>query len=568
MLFPKLNKSATSGLIPGLNFIEWCDAIGRPKWWALLLLLPIVNIFIYAGMCVDMMRSFGKYGFWDAFLSVVYAPAAFYKLAKDDKATYIGPAITLEKEYLQKLADANESGNAYEIKKLNANNPYIKSPMREWAEAIIFAVFAAAFIRMFLIEAYKIPTPSMEGSLLVGDFLFVSKAHYGIRTPQTIAMFPLIHNRLPFVNAESYLESPSLPYFRLPALESIDRNEPVVFNYPEGDSIYFDPRRTFSVYDERRNPAVAQRVRQMKIPLTTRPVDKMDHYIKRCVAIAGDSIEIKNRQLYINGKPAENLSHLQYNHVIDFNGQSFNTSKLDEMGISNYDYGQRGVQADNSFIAALSEEQLKKIKALGNGVEAYKTKDYYVRAVGSPNAFADKMNEYDIPNVSIAGYQGQNGRINVVKLSDAQYQQLNQDSTVSLEPYIDPLFGNVDMSKDWTVDDFGPIWIPKRGASVTLTPENIDQYRRTIDVYEDNDFAEKNGKFYINGEETNQYTFKLDYFWMMGDNRHNSEDSRVWGFVPETHIVGKPLFIWFSTKDGSMTNGINWSRIFSSANKK
>jgi len=337
-LFPKAGVSGVKGLIPGVNFVEWCKIIGRKPLHALWLLFPIVNIFVYAGMCVDMMYSFGKTKFADSALAVLYAPIAFFRLAKDDKEKFKVAAYQDEKEYKQKLIDAEKSGDKYALKKLEKNNPYQKTVGREWAEAIIFAVFAAAFIRMFLIEAYKIPTGSMEGSLLIGDFLFVSKAHYGIRTPETIAMIPLLHNRIPIIDKESYLESPSIPSWRLPAIESIAHNKPIVFNYPEGDTVYVIPGRTYSIHDKRRKPQLAKIIDSKGIKQDTRPVDKRDHYIKRCIAMPGDSIEMRDAQVYINGTAAKNPSKLQYNYIVDPQGVNININKLTEWGISpNYD---------------------------------------------------------------------------------------------------------------------------------------------------------------------------------------------------------------------------------------
>jgi signal peptidase I len=290
-LFEKAGIPAWKALVPGLAAVEWCKIIGRKPQYALWLLFPIVNIFIYAGMVIDLIRSFGKHGYWDSVLAVVFAPIPNFLIGRDEKAVYEGPILEKEREYHRLHHEAVEKKDVLGIKKLEAQYPYlIKSQTREWAEAIIFAVFAAAFIRMFLIEAYVIPTSSMEGSLKVGDFLFVSKAHYGIRTPKTVIQFPLMHNRLPFDLGESYLESPSLPYYRLPALEEIQRNSPVVFNWPVGDSVIIDPTRSWDVHQARlRNggklPASAD--------LITRPIDKKDHYIKRCVAISGDSVQIK-----------------------------------------------------------------------------------------------------------------------------------------------------------------------------------------------------------------------------------------------------------------------------------
>ena len=379
------------------------------------------------------------------------------------------------------------------------NNPFHKSPAREWVEAIVFAVFAAAFIRMFLLEAYKIPTPSMEGSLLVGDFLFVSKAHYGIRTPMTVAMFPLLHNTIPILGTESYLEKPSLPYFRLPALESIDRNEPIVFNWPVGDSVYLSPSRSYTAFQVKTSKEAKRDVGNA--PLITRPIDKKDHYIKRCIAIAGDSLEVRDRQVYINGQPATNPKNLMFMYQV--NSQNLNYAKVQEMGIT---------VPDNRVVPYfLSQTHIDELK---------------------------KMD----PNIQITPFD--------------------------MSPYSSGLFPHdPEHFGKWTVDNYGPIYIPKKGATVELTPATIALYRRVIDVYEGNDYKEENGQYIINGVPSTTYTFKQDYFWAMGDNRHNSEDSRAWGFVPHDHIVGKPLFIWFSTKNGSMSNGINWNRIFTSAYK-
>ncbi len=504
-LFPKAGVDAVKGLIPGVNFVEWCKIIGRKPIHALWLLFPIVNIFVYAGMCVDMMYSFGKKDFLDSFLAVVYAPFAFYKLAKDDKEKYKVAAFQDAKDYKLKLEEAEKSGDKYALKKLQKNNPYEKSVGREWGEAVIFAVFAAAFIRMFLIEAYKIPTGSMEGSLLIGDFLFVSKAHYGIRTPETIAMIPLLHNRIPIIDRESYLEVPSIPSVRLPALESIAHNKPIVFNYPEGDSVYVIPGRTYSIHDTRRNASLKREIDKRRIRLDTRPVDKRDHYIKRCIAMPGDSLQIKATQVYINGVAAENPTNLQFKYIMQANGVNVNMNKLIEWGISKQ-YDIETFQGQT--ILTLNQAEVDKVKSLDPKIS--------LKKVGN-----------------VAGNS----------------------------------FPHSEISKNWTVDDFGPIWIPKKGATTKLTSENIALYQRIIEIYEGNTFSRKGNSFIINGQETDSYTFKQDYYWGMGDNRHSSEDSRYWGYVPHDHIVGKPLFIWFSTKDGNMGNGINWSRIFSGATK-
>lgn len=513
-LFPKAGEAGWKGLVPGLNFVVWCRLIGRKGWHAAWLLLPMVNIFIYAGMAIDMVRSFRKYEFWHSVVAVLFAPFFFFYLAFKEEEQYDGPTLEKEREYKAQIAEAAEKNQARRLQKLQAGNPYHKSAAREWAEAIIFAVFAAAFIRMFLIEAYVIPTPSMEGSLLVGDFLFVSKAHYGIRTPETVVMVPLLHNRIPILNTESYLKKPSLPYYRLPALETIDRNDPVVFNFPEGDSVYVFPDRTWSIYDFRRGAVPPEQARQIQSgtkKLVTRPMDKKDHYIKRCIGIPGDSLQVIDRQVYINGKPAENPRYLQFMYVVNFPAGGVNTRKFSEWGISSSDIIAQ--QGNLSYVIILSDEQKAKVEALDPNIQ--------------------------VTPVDMGQLDGNSGKF---------------------FPHDQEHFPG------WTADNYGPVYIPQKGATVKISPENLALYRRVIEVYEGNELAVRDGKIYINGQEASEYTFRMDYYWMMGDNRHNSEDSRVWGFVPEDHVVGKPVIIWFSTsKEGNnIFSRINFKRIFKS----
>lgn len=505
---------AIKGLIPGVNFIEVCKLIGKPNWWAALLLVPIVGFFIFAEMVVRLVRSFGKYKLRHSAGAVAYAPASLTWLAMDKDTKYEGPIVQREEEYMNKIEEARKAGKKRELEKLVRDNPFKKSPMREWIESIFFAVFAAAFIRMFLIEAYVIPTPSMEGSLLVGDFLFVSKSSYGIRTPMTVAMFPLLHNRLPFLNRESYFEKPSLPYKRLPALREIENNAPIVFNWPVGDSVYVGSR-SYTVNQIKRNPKLANSSTSLRKQVrnkdfVTRPLDKKDHYIKRCIAIPGDTLQIIDRQVYINGKAAENPSGMQFGHMFKFSKTASIKRIFEELNIYNKDLF-RAPANDNTVGIHASEEMIAEIKKLDPGVQ-----------------------------VQILKNPPQNGS--------------NKDF-----PH-DPKY-----FPGWTIDNYGPIWIPKAGTTVDISRKNIALYKRIIGTYEHNDLEIKNGQIFINGEKSTQYTFKQDYYWAMGDNRHNSEDSRSWGFVPHDHIVGKPLFIWFSTKDGNIRKGIRWNRIFKSA---
>lgn len=501
-LFKKVEVEPWKGLVPGLNFVEWARVIGRKPAYALWLLFPIVNIFIYAGMAIDMVRSFGKYRFLHSAMAVIYAPAYFLYLAFANGEKYLGPTVIAEKEYQQQIADATAADDKYKLKKLQANNPYKKSQPREWVESIVFAVFAAAFIRMFLIEAYTIPTSSMEGSLLVGDYLFVSKVHYGLRTPMTVLQIPLLHNMVPVVGGESYLKKPQLPYYRLPKISPVKRNDPVVFNWPVGDSVYITPERSFAIGQIERNNLEAQ-FRNRK--LIARPMDKTDFYIKRCIGVPGDTLQMRDRQVYIDGAPIQDPAFIQYLYLVDNGDNPLNTRRFHEEGIN---VNEVQVLNGSKLLLALNKKQLDFLKEI------------------APNA-----------------------RIEIYK-NDPDPQ-----TSLRLFPHDPYNFAG------WTIDNYGPIWIPKAGATVNIDVQNIALYKRIIGVYEDHDLQIKNNQIYIDGEVATTYTFKYDYYWMMGDNRHNSEDSRFWGFVPETHIVGKPLFIFFSSN-----NGIRWNRVFSNAN--
>lgn len=517
-LFEKAGIERSKAWIPGVNFMEWAKLVGRKPSFALWMLFPIVNFFIWCGLAVDLVRSFGKLDFGTEAMAVIWAPFAFWKTDKSG-AKYNGPILQQEAAYHQQIEDAAAKKDERTVTKLTENSPYKKGVLREWTEAIVFAVFAASFIRMFLIEAYVIPTSSMEGSLLVGDFLFVSKAHYGIRTPMTVAQFPLVHNRLPIGDLESYSKKPSLDYFRLPAFEKIDRMEPVVFNFPEGDSVFVTPTRTYSIMDLRglemsRDPQFADDIANMKkAGLTTRPIDKKDHYIKRCVGLPGDSLAVRGGQLYINGAVAANPPGLQTSYQVS---QEVGFKFLENIGVNMNDISLA------YRIFNLNDEQVGKIKALGPNVQVI---PYPMRPSHAFNIFPKDTN----------------------------------------------------ITKTWTMDNFGPIYIPKAGATVKISPANINFYARVIHHYEGNELAVRGGKVLINGTEATEYTFKQNYYWMMGDNRHNSEDSRVWGYVPEDHVVGKPLFVWmsirapetFANRQGpGLLKRIRWDRIFSGATRK
>ena len=516
-LFELRGEKGWKAYVPVLNFLVWMKIVGRPSWHIVWLFVPIVNIFLVANLASEMNNSFSRFAFVDHVLAIafpfVWFPYMGYKLSKDLK--FIGPAHQLKADFKKNYKSALQKKDDAAIRKLEKEHPIPKKGVvREWADSILFAVFAAHFIRMFLIEAYTIPTPSMEGSLLVGDYLFVSKVHYGSRMPMTPLSFPLLHNVLPITGGECYSKWPKWGYHRAPAIQKVHRYDPVVFNYPEGDTTlkttnygedYYNQLKRIPDLKERET-ARAQMKTIFKDRITVRPVDKRDHYIKRCVGLPGDSIEVRNGDLYVNGKASPVIKGVQNEYIfIPKEGMTIDESYLKKK----YLYTADPRSQSRQVIIHTSPENAKLIKK-----ELASVIDTMVRRLSSK------------------GEMDMNG----------------------IFPYNHSLY-------PWNNDHYGPIWIPKKGTKVMLSMKNIELYQRIITAYEGNSLEIKDGEFKINGKPTNEYTFKFDYYWMMGDNRHNSADSRSWGFVPEDHIVGKPLFVWFSY-DGSK---VRWNRIFMNA---
>jgi signal peptidase I len=377
----------------------------------------------------------------------------------------------------------------------------------EWVDAIIFAVIAASFIRLFFIEAYTIPTSSMEKSMLIGDYLFVSKTSYGPKLPNTPLSFPFVHHTMPLSTTQkSYVEWIKNPYKRIAGFGKVKNNDVVVFNFPEGDTVAVNVQNQ-SYYSLVRNYG-RQRVWQEKETfgeIISRPVDKRENYIKRCVGIPGDVLEYKNGQLYVNGKEQQHFPGMQYDNIVTTDGTPINKRMLDQMKIAEAD---RHMVSNTQYFFPLTQANELKMKEMKNVKSVQKTL--------VPVSSWDK---------------------NIFPFSD-KYQ--------------------------WNVDNFGPIEIPKKGQTVKLTIDNLPMYQRIIALYEANNLKVKDGIITINGAVVDSYTFKMDYYWMMGDNRHNSADSRYWGFVPEDHVVGKAVFIWLSMdKDQPFYNKVRWSRLFS-----
>ena len=377
----------------------------------------------------------------------------------------------------------------------------------DWLDAGIFAVIAAMVIKIFWFEAFTIPSPSMEKTLLTGDYLFVSKLAYGPKVPQTPVSVPLVHNSI--FGKESYSTVIQNKYRRLKGFGKVNREDIVVFSFPHGDSVLKQMPQADYYQMVRLNGGDRKAVIDIYGPMVVRPKDKKDNYVKRCVAVPGDTLQILDGAVSVNRKKESQRNTLQSSYTVMTKGDPINQIILDEMSISPDD-----ASFDPSLPGypdmALTREEAEKISRLPIVLKAEENIDVYPP---------------DYP-----------------------------DSPLMLFPF--------DTLRRWTRDNYGPIWIPQKGATVKLDEMTLPLYRRIITSYEDNVLEEKDGKIFINGQETDSYTFRQDYYWMMGDNRHNSLDSRYWGFVPEDHIVGTPYLIWFSRGQGGGFLGIRWNRIF------
>ena len=376
-----------------------------------------------------------------------------------------------------------------------------------WIDAILFAVIVVSFINIFFFQAFKIPSSSMESSLLTGDYLFVSKTAYGPKMPQTPLSVPFVHNTMPGSGKESYSTALQYGYKRIKGFGHVKRDDYVVFSFPHGDTVLSKaPAEDYYTHCRMTSREYAEKTYG---PLKVRPVDKKDHYVKRCVAVAGDTLRVVDGWVYVNGEAQQRYPGIQNSYQVVTTGSPINSVTLRDFGfnLSEVWYSQTlpGYPA-----LPLTDERLEKVSALGNVESVIQNNDIYPP---------------DYP-----------------------------DSEIMLFPFVET---------GWTRDNYGPLWIPAKGVTVMLTAQNLPLYRRIIEVYEGNSLeVTGDGRIVINGEETSDYTFKMDYYFMMGDNRHNSLDSRYWGFVPEDHIVGKPRVIWMSTDPNQkFPRNIRWKRL-------
>ncbi|MBT4918926.1 MAG: signal peptidase I [Flavobacteriaceae bacterium] len=478
-LYKKAGRKIWEAALPIYNAIILMKIINRPSWWSLLLFIPIINLIMFPVIWVETLRSFGKNNTTDTILGVVTLGMYIYYVNYTTNATYI---------------------------KDRSLKP--KTAAGEWISSILFAVVAATIIHTYVLQPFTIPTSSLEKTLLVGDFLFVSKFHYGARTPMTSVSFPMVHDTIPLLRKKSYLNKPQLPYFRFPGFQEIKRNDIVVFNWPTDTLIDINrPSKGFKV----------------------KPLDKKSNYVKRCVGIPGDELEIKNGYVYINGKQNSlpDRAKLQFRYKI-VSKSSF-------------------VKRDNSG-----------------------------RYLNQPSAFVSS--HFDISDIYISDIDRNNKVItHIAQLTDEAYQKVKNNPNVIKVEKLTVEEGTWNQSTfpqdpkfKWNTKYFGPITIPQAGKSTEITIENIALYKRIIEVYEGNEIGVENKislsgtQVKLNGKVLTEYTFLQDYYWMMGDNRDNSQDARMWGFVPFNHVVGKPVFIWMSWDSNAegLMNKIRWDRLF------
>ena len=488
-MFQKAGIAGWKAFIPFYN--TWCmvEKMQLKRIWFFLQFIPIVGFFVIIWVLIKFVEHFGRFSVL-AHAATVFIPFIYFP--------YLG--FSKNERYAGTLVVKN----------------YKKSAAREWIDAAVFAIVAATLIRTFVFEAYTIPTPSMEKTLLVNDFLFVSKFSYGPRIPNTPLAMPFVHHTIPGVNTKSYVEWIHIPYTRWFA-SPVKRNDVVVFNFPVNDTLINDDEHNSQVtyYEVVRERMLADKVSEAEARtrvwdlygdyIIVRPVDKRENFIKRCVAIPGDSLQIKNRVVYINNIAQPFPPDHEFRYTVTTSA-SLDQDQLNDLGIQ-YNLEDRNKNqvtemGTNQYEISMTDQEMARLKSL----------PMVVSILPSNAGFSERG------------------------------------------PYLFPYYS---MDNQWTVNDYGPVWIPKKGATIQLTPDNVLRYKRSISVYEGNKFEERNGKYFINDKEATSYTFKMDYYWMMGDNRHNSLDSRYWGFVPEDHVVGKATLIWFSW-DG----GPRWKRMF------
>ncbi len=496
-LYQKAGRKPWEAAVPVYSAIILMKIINRPTWWTILLFIPVINLIMIPVVWVETIRSFGRNSTLDTVLVLVTLGFYIFYINYTQDVTYIPN---------RSLHSTSQGGDT--------------------VSSLLFAIVVATLVHTYVMQPFTIPTSSLEKSLLVGDFLFVSKFHYGARTPMTPVAAPMVHDTLPLINTKSYTSWPQLPYFRFPGFQKIERNDIVVFNWPV-DTVY-------QFFDRSGRKGVVK------------PIDKKSNYVKRCVGIPGDNLSIKDGEIYIDGKilVLPERAKPQFHYTVVFKepvyGAVLEENKMNEYlpyyTIPTTIWDKPEVKAyltNGTNTTNLSEvtRDSTNVTVTGNI-----TQEDYTKLGMNYSQLAGEMNMTEELKNKIAADPRVISVIKVVNKKDKS---------------VFPQTG------DWSIDNFGPIAIPEAGKQVALTTENLPLYHRIIEVYENNELKVNGKQILINGKLATNYTFKKDYYWMMGDNRHRSEDSRYWGFVPADHIVGKPVLIWMS-----LDQNIPWSKAF------
>ncbi|MGB2086600.1 MAG: signal peptidase I, partial [Flavobacteriaceae bacterium] len=473
-LYVKAGKKAWQALIPLYNAIVLMEIIRRPKWWVILLFIPIINLMMFPVIWVETLRSFGKTKNSDAILGVMTLGLYLFVVNYSTTSRYQENRSLVARTWLG-----------------------------EWISAMLFAIIAATLVHNYFIQPYIIPTGSLEKTLLIGDFLFVSKFHYGARTPMTALAFPMVHDTLPLAKIKSYLDYPQIPYFRLPGFQKVKRNEIVVFSWPA------DTVRQFFVKEKG----------------VRKPVDKKSNYVKRCVALPGDTLEIINGFVHINGQQSvlPERAKIQYTHYA-YNSKGVSSRKLIALGIKDF---KRKYRIENitqtTYNALLPYIIGRTSNDINNFIVITPPAGLPPKLVGQLRLRVKELLE---PTKELTLTIEEANALRNNSLFDSLVRKVSQVKTPNTT-----FFPN-SLPYDWNEDNFGPIVLPKAGTEILLNDENLPLYKKIIRDYEGNTLEKIDTVIKINGKESNRYTFQQDYYWMMGDNRHRSEDSRFWGFVP------------------------------------
>ena len=504
-LFKLAGVDSWKSLIPVYNIVKHLEIINRPKWWVILVFIPVINLLMIPVIWVEFIKRFNHNSKLDRVLVITTLGLYLFYVSYVSKRT----------KYVDNISFSN---------------------FERSLGSLVFAVVIATIVHNYILQPFVIPTGSLEKTLKVGDFLLVSKFHYGARIPSTVISFPMVHDTIPILKTRSYLKKPQLPYIRIPGFQEIKNNDIVVFNWPA------DTVRKFFVKEKG----------------VIKPRDKKSNYVKRAIGVPGDSLEIKDGIVYLNGqenKLPERAKPL-YTYKI-FSKDGVSSSKLKNLEIDGF--------IRKFIIRNLSQESYNSLKANILSISNTNENEYliYTDDQGIP---IKKVRELNIDIREIID----NERELSLTFNDAnKIRNSNEFDTIfrSIEKtnYMNSVFFPGNKRFNWNNDQLGPIYIPKAGEKIKLTIDDLPLYKKIIRDYENNEVEVVNNNIYINGEISSNYTFKQDYYWMMGDNRYNSEDSRVWGFVPFDHVLGKPVFIWMSI-DG-LFNGISnwkfrWDRVF------